>query len=392
MSKRFFNTVIGGLAVVILLAIFLKTIGLFDSRIKTYPATLGKLEINLEKEALVFRDELILSANVEGKVDFLVEEAQRVYAGQTIATITPMTVQTQDSDGANGEEGTKKDQLEFSQYMVDIDTIRSNIKSLEDELSYLVKQNKYAEIADVEDRLSSFYLVQRAYDQQGGIMPSRTTVSASIEGGRYVVTAPKAGLIGLETSPFDQLFSVQNMHLIQYSTLPELPSSHVRREVKNGDIFLRIVDNKESYLVVNLTPEEMSYFKVGNLSEVIIGEDRMTAEIYQLVRTEQQTGIVFRLFEDYPKMTEYRHINVQLIPEKTEGILIKSSSILEEEGQMGVKVLSPSGVVRFVPIKIKARIGDEAVIHSDFYTLSKAEGTNESIKTVNLYDEILEEP
>lgn len=390
MRKRFVNTLLLGLVVVVLLAVFLKTIGLFESKIHTYPATLGKLEVELEKTGVVFRDELILSSNVEGKVEYLVEEAQRVFSSQAIATITPGKV----SDSQDGENGKTSDteKPDFSQYRVDIDAISSNIRSLEDELSYLVKQNKYVEIEDVKERLSSFYLVQQAYMKQEGIKPAAPVVSMTSEGGRYLVTAPKAGLIGLETSSFDPLFTLDNIHLIQYSSLPELPEASVKREVKEGDVFLRIIDNKNSFLVVELTSEEMAYFKQGNLSEIHVGDTSFMAEIYQMIRTEQQSGIVFRIFEDYPKMTEYRSVKVKLIPEKTEGIIIQNTSITEEEGQPGVKVLYPSGEIRFVPIKIKARVGDQAAIYSDFFTLNKPSGTNESIKTVNLYDEIIQEP
>ena len=387
MKKRYMSTILVGLSVVVLLALFLKTIGLFDSKIKTYPATLGKIEVDLEKTAIALRDETLLSSNVEGTVEFLVEEAQRVYRSQSVAVITPKKLPEKKE-----EEKENDKEIDFTQYMVDVEVIRSNIKSLEDELSYLVKQNKYAEIEDVRARLTSFYLVQQAFEKQGGIKPAEAIVSVNSDSGHYVVSAPKAGLIGLETSLYDKLFTLGNIHLIQYNKLPELPESQVKREVRPGDIFLRIVDNKNSFLVTELTPEELGYFKLGNLCEIHIGEAQIFAEIYQIVQTEQQTGIIFRIFEDYPKMTEYRSVKVKLIPEKTEGIIIKSTSIIEQEGQVGVKVLSPSGVVRFVPIKIKARVGDQAVIHSDFYTLGQAEGTNESIKTVNLYDEIVEAP
>lgn len=385
MKKRYMSTFLVGLSVVVLLALFLKTVGLFDSKIKTYPATLGKIEITLDKTAIVIRDEILISSNVEGKVEFLVEEAQRVYSSQSVAMITPSKL-------PENKEEEEKEEKDFSQYMVDIDVIRSNIKSLEDELSYLVKQNKYAEIEDVRARLSSFYLVQQAFEKQGGIKPAESIVSVSQDSGRYIVSAPKAGLIGLETSLYDKLFTLGNINLIQFNKLPEIPESQVKREVRPGDIFLRIVDNKNSFLVTELAPEELAYFKQGNLCEIHIGEAQIFAEIYQIIHTEQQTGIIFRAFEDYAKMTEYRDVKVKLIPEKTDGILIKSTSIVEQEGQVGVKVLSPSGVVRFVPIKIKARVGDEAVIHSDFFTISQSEGASESIKTVNLYDEILEAP
>lgn len=389
MRNRVLSTLLIVSVVVVLLAFFLNTLGLFEQNLKTYPATIQKLKVELEKVAFIFRDEIIIGAYEDGELEYYVEEGQRVYAGQPIARLTPSSLPEEfDSSG---------DKINYildppEDLMINIEGIRSNIRSLEDELSYLVKQNKYDEIEDVRQRLSSLYLIQSAFKDGQGLRTTKPTIKASLENGRYTYYATKAGLVGLESSLYDQLFSLDNIHLINYDNLKDIPSSSFLNQAHKNEGFIRIVDNKESFMVVELSESELSLFNEGGLCTIIVNGTRVSAENYQMLRTEQQTGMLFRIFEDYPVMTSLRITNVILIPEETEGILIKSKSILEQDGQPGVYILKNNGRKEFLPIKIKGHVGDEVVIYNDYFTLNRGENANESIETVNLYDEIVEEP
>ncbi|NLY35628.1 MAG: hypothetical protein GX046_00180 [Tissierellia bacterium] len=389
MRNRVLSTLLITSVVVVLLAFFLNTLGLFEQNLKTYPATIQKLKVELDKDAFVFRDEIILGAYEDGELEYFVEEGQRVYVGQPIARLTPSSL-PEEFDSSGDKISYTLDPSE--DLMINIEGIRSNIRSLEDELSYLVKQNKYDEIEDVRQRLSSLYLIQSAYKDGQGLSTTKPLIKPNFENGRYTYFAPKPGLIGLESSIYDQLFNLDNIHLINYSKLKDIPSSSFLTQVHKNQGFIRIVDNKESFIAVELTEAELSFFVEGGLCTIIIDGNRISAENFQTLRTEQQSGMLFRIFEDYPTMTSQRKINVKLIPEETEGILVKTKSILEQDGQPGVYILKNNGRKVFLPIKIKGHVGEEVVIYSDYFTLNSGENANESIETVNLYDEIVEEP
>ena len=389
MRNRVLSTLLITSVVVVLLAFFLNTLGLFEQNLKTYPATIQKLKVELDKDAFVFRDEIILGAYEDGELEYFVEEGQRVYVGQPIARLTPSSL-PEEFDSSGDKISYTLDPSE--DLMINIEGIRSNIRSLEDELSYLVKQNKYDEIEDVRQRLSSLYLIQSAYKDGQGLSTTKPLIKPNFENGRYTYFAPMPGLIGLESSIYDQLFNLDNIHLINYSKLKDIPSSSFLTQVHKNQGFIRIVDNKESFIAVELTEVELSFFVEGGLCTIIIDGNRISAENFQTLRTEQQSGMLFRIFEDYPTMTSQRKINVKLIPEETEGILVKTKSILEQDGQPGVYILKNNGRKVFLPIKIKGHVGEEVVIYSDYFTLNSGENANESIETVNLYDEIVEEP
>lgn len=386
MKKKFINTLIMMIAVVVLLSLFLKTLGIFDENYKTYPATIQKIKMVIDTKGYVFRDETLIGAVEDGEIEYLVEEGERVFVGQALAKLTPVKASLED------EEAKKEEPLDFGDFMIDVEGIRSNIRSLEDELSYLAKQNKYSEIEDVQQRLSSLYLLQSSFGDGNGLRKNAPVIKASKEGTKYIYYANTPGLIGLEQSHYDQLFHIRNMHLVDYSKLEQIGSSEFLRNVSKGDSFLRIIDNKESYIVVKLTEAELAMFEVGRLCTIEIGNVSFKAENYQAMRTEQQNGMIFRVFEDYPGMTSFREVDLKLIAEETEGIHILTKSIVDVDGQPGVYILKKNGKKEFVPIKIKGHIGEEAVIYSDYFTINRGDGINESIETVNLYDEIVEEP
>ena len=389
MRNKVLSTLLITSVVVVLLAFFLNTLGLFEQNLKTYPATIQKLKVELDKDAFVFRDEIIMGAYEDGELEYYVEEGQRVYTGQPIARLTPSALPEElDSSG---------DKINYildppEDLMINIEGIRSNIRSLEDELSYLVKQNKYDEIEDVRQRLSSLYLIQSAFKDGQGLSILKPIINPALENGRYTYYAIKPGLIGLESSIYDQLFGLDNIHLINYSKLENIPTPIFLSQAHINQGFIRIINNKESFMAVELNETELSFFIEGGLCTILLDGMRISAENYQALRTEQQTGMLFRIFEDYPTMTSQRKINVKLIPEETEGILVKTKSILEQDGQPGVYILKTNGRKVFLPIKIKGHVGDEVVIYNDYFTLNRGENANESIETVNLYDEIVEEP
>ncbi len=389
MRNRFISALIMSSIVIILLAFFLKTLGIFDENIKTYPAQIKKLKIELEKDAYIFRDEVIIGAAGDGEIEYYVEEGERVYAGQPIASQTIESLEDEYDD-----EGRKKTYIldSLDDYMIDLEKIRSNIRSLEDELAYLVQQDKYSEIEDVKQRLGSLYIIQSAFKDSGSLTQNLPLVKATREEGRYIYYAPIPGLVGLEQSNYDQLFHINNIHLINYQKLQGIEGSSFLRQAHKNQGFIRLVDNKETYIVTELTENELALFDEGGLCTIYIGDKRISVENYQLMRTEQQTGMVFRCFEDYPGMTSSRFERVTIIPEETEGIYVKTKSIIELEGQPGVYILKNNGKKVFVPIKIKGHIADEAVIYSDYFTIYRDDEINESIETVNLYDEIVEEP
>lgn len=386
MKNKFFNALIMTAVVIVLLALFLKTLGIFEENYKTYPATIEKIKLEIDKKAYVFRDEYIVGAAEEGEIEYLVEEGERVFAGQAIARLTPKKI------NKSQEEGQEEDLPSFDELIIDVEGIRSNIRSLEDELSYLAQQNKYAEIEDVKERLASLYILQSNFKEGESLRSNLPNNQATREGGRYIYYAAVPGLIGLEQSPYDEFFHLSNMHMINYSKLSRVKPQDFNREVEKGRGFIRIIDNKESFIVAELSEEELALFEVGKLCTIEIGDISIEAENYQVMRTEQQSGMIFRVFEDYPGMTSLRTVDIKLIPEETEGIFLKTKSIVEVDGLPGVYILKKNGQKEFVPIKIKGHIGDEAVVYSDYFTIKRGEGINESIETINLYDEIVEEP
>ncbi|HZK10523.1 MAG TPA: HlyD family efflux transporter periplasmic adaptor subunit [Clostridia bacterium] len=389
MRNKILSTLVITSIIVVLLAFFLNTLGIFEQNVKTYPATMEKLKVELEKEAFVFRDEIIIGALEDGILEYYVEEGERVFAGQPLARLTPSELLEElDSEGNKVPHTFEAPE----DLMINIEGIRSNIRSLEDELSYLVSQNKYDEIEDVQERLSSLYLIQSAFKDGKELNISQPITRSSYQNGQHIYYASQPGLVGLTTSSYDQFLNLDNIHLINYSRLEDIPESDVLTKAYKGQGFLRIVDNKESFIVAELSEAELSFFQEGRLSTILIDGARISAENYQILRTEQQTVIVFRIFEDYPAMTSHRNMKVMIIPEETEGILVKTKSIFEQDGQPGVYILKNNGSKVFLPIKIKGKVGDEVVIYSDYFTLKRGESTNESIETVNLYDEIVEEP
>ncbi|NLY73132.1 MAG: hypothetical protein GX079_05520, partial [Tissierellia bacterium] len=98
MKKKFINTLIMMIAVVVLLSLFLKTLGIFDENYKTYPATIQKIKMVIDTKGYVFRDETLIGAVEDGEIEYLVEEGERVFVGQALAKLTPVKASLEDEE------------------------------------------------------------------------------------------------------------------------------------------------------------------------------------------------------------------------------------------------------------------------------------------------------
>lgn len=91
-------------------------------------------------------------------------------------------------------------------------------------------------------------------------------------------------------------------------------------------------------------------------------------------------------------MHNLRVINFKVIPKAITGIAIKNSSLVERDGVQGVYILRKDSRREFLPVRVITTVGEESIIYSDYYTVLNEDGITESITTVSLYDEIVEEP
>lgn len=383
MRKRFLLTLGIFLVSFIFLVVLVNELGIFGQKDTTYVAEIKELKVETEKQGLIFRDESLIASSISGVVEFLVEDGERVPANTPIAKITQAPVN-------NGYDVYQvPDDLDI-QY----NEINDEYLARQDELSFMVNEGRLDEIELVEKDIRQLLLVKQTYEAQGGIKATEIGIQTNYVDGSYQVIAPRAGIVAYEMFGSDPLYNINNRFIINYDKLdiPDPKEGRIYRETEANQPFIRIVNNKMLYIIIQVTEDEVMNYSENMRIDATINETVINPVVESIFPSGDHYGIVLRVTEDFPDMHNLRVINFKVTPKAISGLYIKNKSIIEQEGQQGVYILRKDGKREFLPIRIISTVGDESIIYSDYYTMLNENGITESITTVSLYDEIVENP
>lgn len=380
MNRVFLGRLVAIVIVIVLIVVVLNQIGLFKSQVDSYPAEIRLLKTEIETDAIIFRNEFLIASQQAGEVSFAIEDGQRVPKGTLIATVTPKaTEQTYEPFALKPD------------WLVDMTKIEQEYTSAQDQLAYYVKENRLTDVDIVKQQLEQLLVVRTAYQKNQGFVPQKSSLASSTSGGAVQVYSPSGGIVAYTMAEDDNLFNPINMSLIDYDKYKVGQDGHIVRTVLANQPFMRIVQNRESYLLIRCDEPTMEQFVIGRRVDVIINGVNIRPVVTNIFKSNDDYGIQLTALEEYPNDYNDRMSHVTVIPQQMEGLAIKTSSLIEKDKVLGVYVLKKGYRSVFVPVQVLANFGDEAIIASDnFLTMVGDESV--VTNTVNLYDEIVEDP
>lgn len=162
---------------------------------------------------------------------------------------------------------------------------------------------------------------------------------------------------------------------------------------EKGDKIFKIVNNKEWYFVTFLEREDALQLKEGsNIKLELEDASILPCKIYYIgVEEEGQPKrdnieVIFSCDRYLKNFDKLRYGKARFIKSSKTGIILETSSIVEEDGNKGVYVLNKYDDYVFTRISIIAEIGDKTVVEMNTFYDSK---TDKVLNTVKNYDTVL---
>lgn len=384
MNFRFIKRLLIILFVLAFIYVVVDKTNLFKRGYSTYPARIDTISLEMNKKVFIFRNETIISSSKSGDIEFLVEDGKRVAYGTPIAKIKVKDIKE--------DKKSKKNDIDYNKCLIDLTSINSKLEGLSTKIRHAVKMENFSETGDITEKQSKIIPIKIAANQNN----DRIVLNNSVNSQRSVdndliITAASSGIVSLETGEDDILFSYLNRVLIKDSCLKDDKLRGVKTSVRSGEPFIRIVNNTRTYLSVILDENELESFNIGDTIDISIANTVVKASVEYLINLKDKKNVIFVVEEKFENDHKFRALNAILIPKKSKGLIIKNSSIVEEKGELGVYVLRTDESKEFVPIKIKVRVGNDVSVYSDYFMITE-EGKEKSVKTLKLYDEIVEKP
>lgn len=153
----------------------------------------------------------------------------------------------------------------------------------------------------------------------------------------------------------------------------------------------KIVNNNFFYLYFKtLTSNLSKRLEVGDTIKIKIGKDYLNGRIEQILDIDKETKFLIKFDEGFKIVENKRFLNFKLIKDEEKTFLVPTSSIIEKDGIWGVYVKNPSGIVKFVAVKI---VGEE---EKNTFVSAGKDGMitfgGKNYETLTLYDEVLIHP
>ena len=206
------------------------------------------------------------------------------------------------------------------------------------------------------------------------------------------------GIVSYYYDGLEGVYTPENMQTITEADLEltdEEKQTYAVREcsqdiVECGSPIFKIVDNKEWYLVCWLSAAEAEDIEAGRSITVEFDDGKqLKMKVMQVNPQGQNRQLILSCNRYYEKFDSIRSGTCRLIKSSKSGIIVDSDSIVEEDGQKGVYVMSKQlDEASFVPVKVLLSHGDKTVVEKNYFI--NAEG--QKVSTVENYDEILKKP
>lgn len=155
-----------------------------------------------------------------------------------------------------------------------------------------------------------------------------------------------------------------------------------------GDPVFKVTRNSKWYLVFFLDNKDAEKYYTGRTVTINIDGEEVRVTVAYTEPGDKKTKIALSCKHFYEGFLETRRLDTVVTVASAEGLVLKDTSLVEKNGQIGVLVKNKLGQHVFKPISIKADNGEECVAYSDIYV---DEGGN-FVETIGTYDEIIEEP
>ncbi len=192
---------------------------------------------------------------------------------------------------------------------------------------------------------------------------------------------------GLESElTADSIYSVTESILKKAATDEFRVNDCKSKNIAAGDCLFKIVNNEEWYLCTWISEGEARGFEQGSSVTLELDDaSDLKARVASVSKEGNKYKLVLSCNRYYEFFDKYRTRKCRIIYSDKTGILLKSDSITEFDGQKGVYVKDKFGSYNFIPISILADDGQTAVAENTYFY--NEDGV--AVATVKNYDEIL---
>lgn len=316
----------------------------------------------LSTTAYIFRDETVVMQSGGGTPSYSVENGEKVHVGQELCinyqnsdeagaqeTINKLNAQIEllnksSIDGASFSTDLSKINSDISNYMLSIQKSvaagdLSAAARLHDDL--LIQMNRrQATVADSKDFFGT---------QISTLTQKKNMLEQALNGVKVVTSATTAGYFYSAADGYEKAFCSSALDSVTASEFNALIKTSPDESILNGSVG-KIAESSKWYLAFVATRREAAFFTEGNKYSVsfVYSSDKELKMQYEGARGDTKDDEVVLVFSTNSLVSGFnlaRKQEVKVIKKALQGLKVRTSALVNVNGQTGVYSLSIGRVV-----------------------------------------------
>lgn len=396
---------------IIVYLLFSSFFTLFKRNIKTTLPESMVLTDSIYSQGFLIKKEYLVNSTNNGVMELIANEGERLAAGREVVTINTLkdkkSLEYELKEIEENISLLEKNETE-SDVIMEEDETEKNKEHLVLELQNKIISNEFNNIIFIKEQL---ILYDEKYNNMDLSKPfvgqsleslkdRKNNILEELEQNHIKYYTNNPGVISYEIDGYEENYLPKNFEDYTYETLKVTDLSKIIRDEKsnvliNEPIF-KIIDNFEWYMAIKIeNPKDISSFNINDNIKIYINEneEELDGSILAINSSGEKSVVVARFNTMFHKYYDLRFPQVQIIKEKINGYKIPKKSIVSVDNMNGVYIKDRSGIVRFKPISIFKEDNNYVYIYSgDEKANIYLDNSSESVKTVDLFDEILISP
>ncbi len=163
----------------------------------------------------------------------------------------------------------------------------------------------------------------------------------------------------------------------------------IKESVNIGDPIYKLITSDTWYVVAIVPTEDIEKYTEGASITIEFETGNVPATISQIITKDDRSLIVASTSKYFAEYDQIRQCSVNFVLRDDKGLIVPNSAITMKNGLSGVYVKKIDGEYDFTRVKVINTDGENSVVYADTFTVTKSDGTIETVNTINVYDEIL---
>ncbi|MDR7856409.1 HlyD family efflux transporter periplasmic adaptor subunit [Tissierella sp.] len=358
-------------------------------------------------QGYIIMNEVVIKSTSNGSIEYLVNEGERVAAGIEVANINSLNdtsslkqelVQVEESILA-----LKKSESETKLLINETTKVEDLKTNLITQLQEMISSGKYEEIyllkeqlALYEDKVKDISFSDTLLGKSlGGLEDKRDKLKEEISSNHIRYYTSAGGIISYNVDGFENIFLPKDFENYSYDKLREFKKTdkkYLSTNISVGDSIYKIIDNFQWYIAVRVEDiEEIKDFSLNNTVRVSRKGDKqeIKGKIVAINTSDSKAVMVIKFTDKLHDYYNTRFPEIEIIKYKVDGLKIPTKAIIDKDSIRGVYIKDKSGIVKFRPVKILGEEGNNTYVDlGDNNANILLEGTEKSVQTITLFDEI----